>query len=299
MNSESLQILKRPNIPSSRERLKKTGIALDYFKAFEQDSHDFHSHEFVEILFVLNGSFRHITADRTYDEFTGGLTILNYNQYHSLKTPDGPVELMNIYIDPERYPFPDLPETMTHRLQRLIPLHPELGNRMNRIHHLIVPDPGKLSQILKMMFIEQTSYEISSEFALEALFRLFLLEICRAVPVEQEEPSKEKNRRMERVIEYLERSYTQQIRLDELCRICNLNKANLCRRFKEYTGMSTGDYLRQRRLAAALQRLRTTDDKILTVCLESGFPDISRFNRIFKAAFGYTPSEYRKKNSLI
>jgi len=294
MYGESLQGIKRPNISIIEERLEKTGLALEYFKAFEQNQHDYHGHDFIEILFVLRGSFRHVTAENSFDESAGGLTIINDRQYHSLKTPDGSVELMNIYLKPSLYPLPELPEPLATRLYELIPLHPELGNRFNSIRHLNLTDTVKMESLLMMLLEEQGKEGEGREAAIQSLFRLLLIELCRAAPVRQKFSSGGYRNRIERVCTYLEKNYVNQIRLEELCYISGLNPANLCRRFKEYTKMSTGNFLRQRRLAAAVQKLRTGNDKILTISNDCGFSDISRFNRYFREAFGCTPSMYRK-----
>ena len=246
------------------------------------------------MLFVISGTFRHVTADSSYDERAGGLTILNYNQYHTLKTPNGPVELMNIYWNPGRYPLPGLPEPLATRLQELIPPHPMLGHRLNRIRHLQIPDPECFTQILHLLRQEQKAASSGSEAAIESLFRLLTIQICRAAPVGTDARKSEFNPRMESVRLHLEKQFTQPVRLETLCALSGLGKANLCRQFKAYTGLSTGDYLKQRRLAAALQKLRSTSDKILTICHDCGFSDISNFNRAFRAAFDTTPSEYRK-----
>lgn len=293
MHGESLQGIKIPNLHIIDERLEKTGLALEYFKAFKQDQHDFHGHDFIEILFVLHGTFRHVTADSSFDESAGGLTIINDRQYHSLRTPDGPVELMNIYLKPPLYPLPDLPEPLSARLYDLIPLHPELGNRLNSIRHLNVRDTGKMESLLMMLYEEQNKGETGQEAAIQSLFRLFLIELCRAAPVKQVFHSEGYRVRIGKVCAYLEKNYVRPVRLDDLCRISGLNPSNLCRRFKEHTGMSTGDFLKQRRLAAAVQRLRTSNDKILSISHDCGFSDISRFNRLFRKAFGCTPSAYR------
>lgn len=277
-----------------RERLDRAGLAIEYLPAFEQKHHDFHTHEFIEMLFVIRGNFRHIIADRTYDEKAGGLTILNYDQYHSLRTDEGPAELINVYWNPAVYSAPVLPDRFMSKLWDLVPLHPELGHRLNSVRHLITPDPDKVSALLKMLYYEQQSEHQAFEAAIQSLFRLFLIELCRAAPLKREEGETQQAVLMERVRQYLEKNFREPIRLEELSRICGLNEANLCRRFKEHTGLSTGDYLKQRRLSAALQKLRMSDDKILTVCHESGFTDISRFNRYFRQAMGCTPSEYRK-----
>ncbi|OQY30882.1 MAG: hypothetical protein B6241_15200 [Spirochaetaceae bacterium 4572_59] len=293
MQSDSLQGIKGPNLRTIEERLKKTGLALEYFKAFEQDHHDYHGHSCIEILFVLRGNFRHVTADSSFDESAGGLTIVNDGQYHSLRTPDGPVELMNIYLKPALYPLPVLPESLGNRLYDIIPLHPELGNRLNSIRHLNVRDTKKIQSLLIMLYEEQNENYTGREAAIQSLFRLFLIELCRAAPVRESFPIEGYRPRIERVCTYLEQNYACSVRLDDMCKISGLNPANLCRRFKEHTGISTGNFLKQRRLAAAVQKLRTSNDKILTISHDCGFSDISRFNRFFREAFGCTPSAYR------
>ncbi|NQT60765.1 MAG: helix-turn-helix transcriptional regulator [Bacteroidetes bacterium] len=295
MKRESLQVIKRPNLLSVNERLEQTGLALEYFPAFEQRQHDYHTHEFIEMLFVIEGEFRHITADRTYDETAGGLTILNYRQFHSLRTPSGPVKLMNIYWNPMIFPMQDLPDQLTSRLHELIPLHPMLGHRLNRIQHLNIRNPDQVSFLLQLLLKEQQQERPGYDAVIQSLFRLILIEICRAAPAVHSAELDLSNPRMERVRNYLEKNYAEQIKLSQLCRLSGLHSANLCRQFKAYTGKSTGDYVKQRRLAAALQKLRISNEKILTICHDSGFTDISRFNRYFRNTFACTPSEYRKR----
>ena len=65
-------------------------------------------------------------------------------------------------------------------------------------------------------------------------------------------------------------------------------------RLQAYTGKRVFDYLIERRIQAALIRLRSTDDKILTIALECGFNDLAYFNRKFKQLLQITPSAYRR-----
>lgn len=287
-------LIKNPNRESAFKELQATGLALEYFPAFEQQQHDFHTHQFVEILFVLNGTFRHVTADRTYDEAAGGLTILNYNQFHTLKTPNGPVELINVYWNLKKWPLPSLPEPLSSRMNELIPAHPMLGHRLNRIRHLQVEAKEKTKQLLFALLQEQQEPTAGSEAAIDALFRLFLIELCRAAPVDPAAEEQAFNPRMETVRHYLENHFSEPVRLEHLCRLSNLRKPNLCQQFKKYTGLSTGEYLKQLRFSAALQKLRTTNDKVLSICHECGFSDVSNFNRTFRAAFGQSPGQYRQ-----
>ena len=46
---------------------------------------------------------------------------------------------------------------------------------------------------------------------------------------------------------------------------------------------------------AAAEALRATDDTVLAVAERTGFRNLSYFNRAFKARFGMTPKEYRRR----
>jgi len=54
------------------------------------------------------------------------------------------------------------------------------------------------------------------------------------------------------------------------------------------------DYLVNRRIETAMLALQSTDEKVLSIALSSGFNDLSHFNRSFKARTGQSPSAFRK-----
>lgn len=67
------------------------------------------------------------------------------------------------------------------------------------------------------------------------------------------------------------------------------------RKFKEISGMQFRDYLRHRKLAFALKEVRDSEKGILDIAFDYGFSSHEAFTRAFKATYGVTPSEYRKK----
>lgn len=67
------------------------------------------------------------------------------------------------------------------------------------------------------------------------------------------------------------------------------------RKFKEISGMTFKDYLRHRKLAFALKEIRDSEKSILKIAVDYGFSSHEAFTRAFKAAYGVTPGQYRKK----
>ena len=68
--------------------------------------------------------------------------------------------------------------------------------------------------------------------------------------------------------------------------------------YKKTTGISPVKEINQCRLQGACKMLNFTDKRIKEVALENGFADELYFSRIFKNAFGVSPSAYKKNKSL-
>ncbi len=65
--------------------------------------------------------------------------------------------------------------------------------------------------------------------------------------------------------------------------------------FKRLTGVSFNDYLHQCRLGVAASLLNEPGRKISWIAKRVGIPNTSYFCVLFKAAYGVTPSDYRRK----
>jgi AraC-like DNA-binding protein len=77
--------------------------------------------------------------------------------------------------------------------------------------------------------------------------------------------------------------------------MAKMNQTYLGRKFKNYTGQTPFEYILHRRIERAMVMLRAPHVKILTICMDSGFNDVSFFNRTFKRIVGMTPGKYRKQ----
>jgi len=99
------------------------------------------------------------------------------------------------------------------------------------------------------------------------------------------------------LMDYIDSHYMEDISLEDIASATGFSKYHFSRLFKQYTNYTFCDYLCFRRIKAAEELLAKADLSITEVALQSGFPSISTFNRLFKQQKGCTPSEYRSKNS--
>jgi AraC-like DNA-binding protein len=103
------------------------------------------------------------------------------------------------------------------------------------------------------------------------------------------------NKRIATIHEYLMNNYREEINLNKIAGLVNMAEGSLCRFFKSNMGITIFEYLNKIKTEFACKLLMDPDLSILEVCLDSGFNNISHFNKQFKKSTGVPPSEYRKR----
>ncbi|MBS7188545.1 MAG: helix-turn-helix transcriptional regulator [Ruminococcus bicirculans] len=68
----------------------------------------------------------------------------------------------------------------------------------------------------------------------------------------------------------------------------------MLRCFKNITGPSPFEYLKNYRLRNAAYMIKNTSDSINAICGLCGFDDHSYFSKAFKEAYGCSPRDFRK-----
>jgi AraC-like DNA-binding protein len=96
-----------------------------------------------------------------------------------------------------------------------------------------------------------------------------------------------------RAIRAIDRGDAGDATLGALARTARLSPFHFLRTFERLTGLTPHQYVRRARLRIAASRLISGREKVLDVALDSGFGDVSNFNRAFKGEFGVSPKVFR------
>ncbi|MBI1227621.1 MAG: helix-turn-helix domain-containing protein [Bacteroidetes bacterium] len=102
------------------------------------------------------------------------------------------------------------------------------------------------------------------------------------------------HQRMRKVFEFVEENFRRQFLQDEVAGHINMTTPAFCRFFKKLNHKVFTDFLNEYRIARACNLLAGDSQSISTVCFDSGFNNLSHFNKQFRLVTGQTPSEYRK-----
>ncbi len=99
--------------------------------------------------------------------------------------------------------------------------------------------------------------------------------------------------RVTRVVRMIEAHPEECNVLGDLAAAARLSPYHFLRTFEGLMGVTPHQYVLRMRLRRAAVRLGAGAGKILDLALDSGFGDVSNFNRAFRAEFGASPRAYR------
>ncbi|QKJ29470.1 AraC family transcriptional regulator [Mucilaginibacter mali] len=100
--------------------------------------------------------------------------------------------------------------------------------------------------------------------------------------------------RLTKVYLYTLNNFTKTIALKDVAKLVYMVPNAFCRYFKQRTHKSYFTFLMEVRIRHACKLLKEHDYSIVVVCYESGFSNLSNFNRHFKLLVGKTPLQYRQ-----
>ena len=97
----------------------------------------------------------------------------------------------------------------------------------------------------------------------------------------------------ERCRELVDAGATKLRNLAELATAAGLQRATVCRLFRRFAQTTPETYLRRRKLQLATRLLAEPGARVKNVAAALGFADAFHFSRVFRAAHGVSPRDYR------
>lgn len=101
--------------------------------------------------------------------------------------------------------------------------------------------------------------------------------------------------KLKQITDGMAKNLAEEFHLDHLAAQAGLSKFHFIRLFKSATGVSPSRFHLNLRMNAARQLLRETKQSIVTISLDVGYNNPSRFAQLFRRETGLTPSDYRRQ----
>lgn len=105
--------------------------------------------------------------------------------------------------------------------------------------------------------------------------------------------------RMHCVNRYVYEHFSEKISIKDIATIANMTESSFCRYFKSRTLKSFTKFLNELRISYACKLLNNDGSSVTDACFESGFTNLSYFNRQFKSVMRMSPKGYKnwKRNA--
>ena len=84
---------------------------------------------------------------------------------------------------------------------------------------------------------------------------------------------------------------------DAIAERFGVSASTLARRFRSETGTTVAGYVAARRAERAARLLTTTSQSVRDIALFVGYDDANYFVKVFRAAYGMTPTAYRASSN--
>jgi AraC-like DNA-binding protein len=223
--------------------------------------------------------------DEKYTINQNDLFIVNSGDIHLTRTP-GTIEFLLLQI-PYEFLSNSISGYKTIKFREYYPQAELIGDPafLKMVHHL-----------LEMKTLYQQK-ENGYQFLFNSNLNIFLHTLYSNYALRQNLVEKNKIAKhlskIKEVIDYVEQNYMEPIRLKEAASLMSLNPEYFCRSFKKYTGFTFMEYVYLIRLTHIHSDILGTDDNITIIQERHGFTNYKVFNRMFKEAYGCTPSKLR------
>ncbi|WP_394143398.1 AraC family transcriptional regulator [Vibrio atypicus] len=107
--------------------------------------------------------------------------------------------------------------------------------------------------------------------------------------------NQEAHQKVQLATRYIESNYANIIRISDLSSSLHMSESSAYRLFEKHYGMSFSDHLKQFRIGKACELLVNTSQPIALVAENTGFQNLSNFNRQFKTVKEMTPTQFRNQ----
>ena len=244
---------------------------------FAQPYHNFsaHSHNSIEVIFMLEGCNRVNVSGTEYDVSAGSVLIVPTNAVHSATNLERYCESIVLITDP-RWLI-----GKASKLSSYAPTNP------------LWTDPQQTSMIWTMLHELKKSTNIIS---IDSFIALISAILCVMLDDMTLHSIRDKPRAEQRILDFCQNHYTAPITVEQVASTLGLSATYVSHIFNGTLHTSFPTYINGLRLYRSMQLLSETNLPVAEIYSRAGFTSLRTFNRIFAEHNGCTPLQWRKSN---
>lgn len=252
-----------------------------------------HWHDEFEINYIIDGCAEFICGDEKFISEKGDIIITQPNVMHSIYPYNNFRQIYNTLV----FNASVFGESETDRCIKKCIL-PLIDGSM----HLKVHINSKHCYYSEIRMIAENIFSCAKGNLphLDMLMRSELLRLFWLLETDAEEgfANAEISETMRPALLYIKEHFKEPISIQQLADCVHLSQSYFMSQFRQCVGFSASEYISQYRINYACKEIVDTTENIAEIAFDSGFHNLSNFNRHFIRIVGCTPRAYRKKNCM-
>lgn len=266
-----LEIVRHPQI---------SGLHI-FFDVMEYRTPHFHSEW--ELTCPLEHSLLLCSNGRQHILEPGDMILLDPRQLHEYQCVGDPCTFLCMQVSENL--LPSLRGMCTEEL------FPKLALGQNEYLEIL----QQFLRAARAYVMQEPQYELYCIGQAALIFHTLLCKMpCRRMSADEISSRDQKNARLHRLIQYVDSNFQGKTLLRDFAREEGVSINYLSGFIRKTMNQSFQEYLSTVRFNYACERMVSSDDKLLAICIDSGFSDYRYFSAAFKRRTGHTPEQYRE-----
>lgn len=254
-----------------------------------------HSHNYVEMVYMVSGTTRHLVNGNEVVLRAGELLLMNQHATQEIYEAGETDIAVNFVILPE---FFDTTLSMIGSSSSFIRdfLIDCLRSSSGHVDylHFQVADVIQIQNLLENLIINLIDKVPHTRLLNQNTVGLLFLHLMQHTDQLTLGGDRLEDEIIMKVYSQIEDHYRDG-ELSDLCDEFDMDLYGLSRIIKRKTGKNYTDLLQEKRLTRASYLLETTGLPITDICADVGYNNFSYFYKLFRNKYGMTPKEYRKR----
>ncbi len=260
-----------------------------------------HWHNEFDFIYQSKGSMIFKVGSKTIKLLEGQAILVNIGEFQwAAPSGEGHSIFYRIIINPALLVFGDANDPC--QLKYIKPLINKEYRIPSHISGSLAWEKEILTQITRiigMFYSNQQGFEIDIRASVYRIFGELVTNMqLRKITKKELLLNEDKATRLSVALNYIYDNLGKKISINEIAAQVKMSPYNFMHFFKNIISMPPIQYINYYRIKKACKILSTTDSKILDVAMETGFENLSYFNKIFRKYKKCTPTEYKALHNI-
>ncbi len=267
---------------------------LEMTKTVDEPDHFAHYHEFLEMLYLVEGKMNIWLNDKLFEFSEGELIIINSNESHRLESVSDVSRYLVIKFTPKLLcTFQQTPGETRY----ILPFLDEKSDQP-RVYSKAFAEAAGIPELLFDAISEWNEKGVGFELALKAdvlkVIRFVVKYLSdKGIAVKAPVAGANIQQTMSNVLQYINENFVSVSEKDVADRF-GISYSYFSRSFKQTINMSFKEYINYLKINEAQRLLLTSPDSIQEISEKLGFSSSSHFINVFKKQKNCSPRQYKK-----